>query len=412
MNEPPRPSRVPRSDSGGPANPAWKLRPAPDPAAEPGGPGPGEAAGDPGGGGAGPPPPLIRPAPSASGDSGQVLADLPDAIKISMWGSPNSGKTTYLAALDQAVIRPDKSTGHWGIFPADEPSQQQLLEWSRRLVKDREFPARTEFDERIQLKWLFKGNLTGSRYERKRRGRRRKPGQSESSFLLDVVDVSGEAFSSAPEKDRKVPKEIMEEALKKLIEADGLIYLFDPVTERDSQEAADYMFRTLTALKGAMIGKLDGPYLPKDIAVCVTKFDHAQLFTQARRSGLVNFGPDGMPRVLDQHAEQFFDSLCEGDFWSEHDGKAHPSASFVRDQLKHFFHPDRINYYVTSSIGFWKPPDWNPKTSSATGFEFDPKNFENIEIEPDGTKKIRGVIRPINVLEPLISLQQRLAART
>jgi hypothetical protein len=408
MNEQPRPSRVPRSDSGGPANPSWRLRPAPP--AEPDDPGPEEAAEDSGGGGAGPP--LIRPTLSASGDSGPVAANLPDAIKISMWGSPNSGKTTYLAALDQATVRPDKSIGHWSIYPADTPSQQQLFKWSRRLVQDQEFPERTEVDESIPLKWLFAGDLTGSRYEQKRRGRRPKPGESESSFLLDVVDVSGEAFSSAPEKIAQVPKEVMEEALKKLIEADGLIYLFDPVTERDSQEAADYMLRTLIALRGAMIGELVGGYLPKEISVCVTKFDHAQLFTQARRAGLVNYGPDGMPRVLDEHAEQFFESLCKGDFWGDHDGKAHPSAAYVRDQLKHFFLPDRIKYYVTSSIGFWKPPDWNPKTSSRPGFEFDPKNFENIENEPNGTKRIRGVIRPINVLEPLISLQQRLAART
>src|ERR1700689_4182838 len=101
MNEPPRLSRVPRTDSGGPANPSWRLQPAVP--AEPSEPGPEEAAEDQGGGGASPP--FLRPTLSASGDSGPAAANLPDAVKISMWGSPNSGKTTYLAALDQATVR-------------------------------------------------------------------------------------------------------------------------------------------------------------------------------------------------------------------------------------------------------------------------------------------------------------------
>ena len=72
--------------------------------------------------------------------------------------------------------------------------------------------------------------------------------------------------------------------------------------------------------------------------------------------------------------------------------------------MKNSFHPSRIRYFVTSSIGFWHPPGWNGDTST-----FDPEFFANFNEIGDGKKRIKGPIHPINVLEPLIFLQQRLA---
>jgi hypothetical protein len=347
----------------------------------------------------GPPSPLL--AVDQTGATGMA------PVKISLWGPPGCGKTTYLAALGQAVTRADPSIGRWSIWPENERSEKQLVDWSRGLVSQQKFPARTDLSEIVELQWLFVGDLTGSRYEQRRLGRRRrKPGRSESKFLLDLVDVSGEAYAYSAQETPVVKK-----ALEQLASADGLIYLFDPLTEREARHASEYLDSTLVRLRRQMRDRLVGGYLPQDVSVCVTKFDDVQLLFQARRMGLVNYGEDGTPRVLDEHAEKLFEALCKGDFWGDQDEESHASAAFVRDMLKHYFHPQRIRYYVTSSIGYWRPPGWNLEASERPGFEFNPNDFSNIYTDKDGERKIRGVIRPVNVLEPLISLQQRLADR-
>ncbi len=374
-----------------------------------------DRAGDAGTGGSLPLPAIKPMARGTMGGQAATTGSQPATMgipptKISLWGPPNSGKTTYLAALEQAVTRADRSVGRWNIFPENEPSEKLLTDWSHRLVSNQKFPDRTGPDEAIPLKWLFVGDLTGSQYEKKRLGRRRRPGRSESRFLLDLVDVSGEAYGYDPGNANISPA--TQRALSHLAEADGIIYLFDPMGEREDRSAAKYVNSTLRRLSRLMRDQLVGNRLPQQISVCVTKFDHAELFFQARRLGLVNYGGDGMPRVLDEHAEQFFDSLCKGDFWSDDDMESHASAAFVRDQLHSYFHPDRIKYYVISSIGYWRPPGWNPMTSARPGFQFNPDDFANIFVDEDGERKIRGIIHPINVLEPLISLQQRIESRT
>jgi hypothetical protein len=347
-------------------------------------------------------------------DDQTEAADMPP-IKIGLWGPPSSGKTTYLAALRQAVLSADRSIGQWNIIPVGESSKKLLIDWSHRLVTDRMFPEPTDWDAAVSLKWLFLGDLAGSRYDHRRFGRRRR---LECRFLLDLVDVSGEAFGDHPDKDqvKAVPQWIKDRALDHLEDADGLIYLFDPITERDKQSASVYLNSTLTDLSQRMLGHIVGHQLPKEISVCVTKFDHPELFGLARRVGLVNYGLDGMPRVLDKDAERFFDLLCTEGVWGdgEHDEEGNASAKFVRLSLQKSFNPKKIEYYVTSSIGYRKPPGWNSGEAALPGYEFNPKGFNNIDMTKDGEKtipKIRGPIRPINVLEPLISLHQRAAGR-
>jgi hypothetical protein len=155
--------------------------------------------------------------------------------------------------------------------------------------------------------------------------------------------------------------------------------------------------------RAGQAGRLD-PYLPHQVSVCITKFDDPRLFQQARTAGLVTTGPDDIPRVRDVDAEQFFEELCTGTFWADEYAEARMSAISVRDELRTLFRPERIKYFVTSAIGFWLTP---PETARAIA-KFDALDFANLR-EKDGDWSIRGPVRPINVLEPLISLQQRIA---
>ena len=216
-----------------------------------------------------------------------VATDAPTA-NISLLGPPGSGKTTYLAALGQAVNRADRANGRWNIFPANERSEQQLVRWTRRLVNEQVFPDKTEPGVIIPLKWLFVGNLSGSRYEQKKLGRRRGPGKAESKFMLDLVDVSGEAYGYDAIKI-EANRSTLQRALKKLEEAKGFIFLFDPITERDAHNASTYIDGTIAKLSRKMVNELVDGYLPHEVSVCVTKFDDAEI---------VSAGAPGRPGEL------------------------------------------------------------------------------------------------------------------
>jgi energy-coupling factor transporter ATP-binding protein EcfA2 len=363
--------------------------------------------------------PIVSPAaPAAPAALGiRSTAELPPPLggggaaptTIGLWGAPGSGKATYVAALQHALLQTDASVGRWALYPRTETSMEALIKWTHRLVNEGLFPEAHDGGDPTELVWRLVGDLTGSQYTRRRIWRPRPPAESE--FELDLIDADGEFFSYSP-AGRPVPPGWVDIALRHLTRAKGLIFLFDPVTEREQRIAAGYMNSILLRLSRRIMdeGRLVGPYLPHYIAVCITKFDHKDVFRQAREAGLVNYGPDGMPRVLDEQAEKLFDTICEGTFWPPLLTDTPGGALFVRDQLRRFFHPDRIRYYVTSSVGYRKPPGWDPGAAMRPGFEFDPEDFANVA--QDGNReRILGPIRPVNVLEPLVDLQMRIAGR-
>jgi len=340
------------------------------------------------------PQPLSVPIRTVSGDT----------VKIGLWGSPASGKTTFLAALRHATAAAGEDCGIWGIYPLSMQSSNVMAELTHDLNNGR-FPQFTPTGAPTELQWLFTGDISKSRFvRRQRRFMRREP--VESRFVLDLIDVSGEVFGYDPTK-MGATESVISKAIRHLFEARGIIYLFDPVGERDNRNSLDYVNKTMTELKRrfAAAGHRD-PYLPHQVSVCITKFDHPDVFQEARFSGLVESGPDGIPRIPDRNAEEFFKLLCTGKFWSSKYEQGERSALFIMNELRNAFGPDKIEYFVMSSIGFWRPPGWADSVS-----DFDPEDFTNFRKGDEATKtpaSIRGAISPINVLEPLIRLQQRI----
>lgn len=330
-----------------------------------------------------------------------------DEAKIGLWGSTGSGKTTFLAALRLAAGA-DRANGQWAIHPCNVPSAELLVRLTRELVSLRKFPQATAIGAYTDLAWLFmRAETEPPRSLARQLRRRRRPGGS--SFTLNLVDVSGEAFGESPESV-SMPLHIIRKALDHLAEAQGLLYLFDPINERDNRDSADYFNRTIIELSRRMVEerRLIGQYLPHQVSVCITKFDHPEVFQHARKANLVNYGPDGVPRVLEEDAEAFFEVLCDGSFWANRDEQTYASAQFVLNELRTRFHPDRIRYFVSSSIGFRRPPRWDPEAALRPDSRFDPENFANIVTNGEHAR-IQDAINPINVLEPLISLQQRIS---
>ena len=392
-----------------PSGPGLGGRPAPGSRPSPGSsPGNGTgrripSAGTPGGGGTPPSTPAADPGEAASRSAPAAKGE----IKIGLWGSPQSGKTTYLAALRHTLGVQGGESGKWNLLPRSKRSAELMTKYTTDLVAKRQFPQATPLDGWSELQWEFTGDIAGTKFDTRPRFRRGKP--LRSKFVLDLIDVSGGAFDDDL-KRAGVGDRVADKALDHLQRAQGIIYLFDPVQEKADRNAAEYVNRTLVELLRRHADESqEDPYLPHHLAVCITKFDHPKVFQRARDLGFVNHGADGIPRVRDEHAAAFFDAVCAGDFWGDHDEASAASAQFVRTQLSAAFDPSRVQYYVTSSIGFRQPSGWRPNAAAST--QFDPESFSNYHERPDGSAGILGAIRPINVLEPLVSLSQRIKGR-
>jgi hypothetical protein len=322
-----------------------------------------------------------------------------ETMKIGVWGSPQSGKSTFLAALPHATINAHRSLGAWNLIPLTEPSSQLLSQWSDQIVTDRKFPEATPLAAETELLWRFWGELKDSKFQSPWHRARRLP--ESTVFDLDLIDVNGEVFGVRP-AERSVQQHVVDRALSHLADAKGLIFLFDPISELLRPTVQQYMNRPLAELTRLIEtrGRTIRGRLPHYISVCVTKFDDPRLFQQACQAGFVNTGRDGRPCVLDNHAEAFFEALCEGTFWTERDDRGAVGPQYVREMLRHHFDPDRIKYYVTSSIGF---------NMGADG-QFDPARYPNVR-EGEAGPRIIGPVKPINVLEPLVELHMKLRGR-
>ncbi|MEV6653622.1 hypothetical protein [Streptomyces sp. NPDC051219] len=315
-----------------------------------------------------PPPEEVRPIP-------RPRPEADDGIRIGLWGSPTSGKTTFLGALRLAALDPGGSYGRWQVVAADDVSEAFLVETSRELAINKQFPAATQ--DSGQLSWLFRGDLTGTRYAK--RGFRRSRATNRMDFELSVLDVPGGAYEDMHRHAEA------ERSTDHLARSAGLIYLFDPMREAVDGDSFAYLNGTLARLTRRCMDKqrLDGPYLPHHIAVCVTKFDDPEVFERARRGGWTELGPQGTPVVPDP--EGFFDWLAADLHGS--------SMRLIGRAIRASFHPSRIHFFATSAVGFGTLP----------GGGVDLRHFGNVN-QVDGRPQILGPISPHNVMDPVIAL--------
>ncbi len=318
---------------------------------------------------------------------------------IAIWGAPGSGKTTFLAALNIALILKE---GPWRVIGGDGPSRDFLIEMTAELSQHQRFPVAT--GALGHYRWFL------SRQPEPRRriwGRRRKTARAQK-IGLDVLDAPGGFFRA--ERAGYGPER--EELLDNLALSRGIVYLFDPIREFTDGDAFAYLHGVLADLAGRMLAtdEFDDGMLPHHLAVCVTKFDELRVLETVEKLRLLAPDPEdpyGFPRVDDDDAEELFRELCAV--------SASGNAKMVLPALKQFFRPDRIKFFVTSSIGFYLDP--------MKGV-FDPDDFQNLIPEASGGPgghgsagpvsgnrfRIRGPAHPINVMEPMLWLGQRLSS--
>jgi len=333
--------------------------------------------------------------------------------RIGLWGAPSCGKTTYLAALNVAVNQ--ATTDDLMIFGVDDSSTDFLVENTTRLTRDRQFPPAT--DKGNQYSWVLRMETQVS--ERRRFGRQTMT-TVPLEMNLDLMDEPGRVFGDIPDEasvggsgggrdlgfddddadsDGDAGAATTEESvMDRLASCDGLLLLFDPTKEWKDGDAFNYFQGTLLRIaQRRMAGQATvGGRLPQYVAVCATKFDHPDVYRRAKNGGYRSFAmedPSLFPRVPDELAEKFFVDLVRQ---SE---RGH--ADLVANALRRNFEPDRVRFFITSAIGFYK---------SRRASRFQEADFMNTVRQQGGDFQIRGAIHPINVVEPLIWLGQCLAA--
>ena len=328
---------------------------------------------------------------------------------IGLWGAPTSGKTTFLAALYIAVTR---SVLDLNIFGVNDESTDFMIDNTRTLTNDHRFPAGTM--QASSYSWTM--NIT-SEVQVPERGRFGRPTTTTaavtSQFNIDLRDAPGGYFGSqkaaaasavqqpqrlnfggapTPNAGGTTATSPQANMMDYLAGCDGLLLLIDPVREKQLGDAHEYFQGTLLRIAQRKLAAMPAcARLPHHVAVCITKFDHPDVYGFARFNGYRTYDEEDsflFPHVHDDDAESFFREFCRQSTTSE--------AEMLRSALRKFFQPDRVRYFVTSAIGFYLG-------QSSRFRDDDPENSE----DRNGTVTIRGQIHPINVLEPILWLGER-----
>lgn len=317
----------------------------------------------------------------------------PASHSIAMWGAAGSGKTTFLAALR---IAQNRRRHGWTIIGADKPSTAFLTNATRRLANEHRFYTATGALYRYSWHLIQRGAVT-----RRRRWLPWPRGRTDANatrVALEFLDPPGGVYQGGWPGLR-------ETLLENLTACRGIIFLFDPTRERKHGDAFDSLQDMLGMINQRMMlnGEFQDGMLPHHLAVCVTKFDELWVWQMAEKLGLVTYDendPFGFPRVEGDDAAEFFKELCEM--------SPTGNAEMVPNAIADNFHPDRIKYFVTSSIGF------NVGGTSKVFDPDDPQNIrpvsadERLEDEPQDAPRIRSQVHPINVMEPMTWLAENL----
>ena len=301
---------------------------------------------------------------------------------ITMWGATATGKTTFLAALYTALL--DQNIG-WRLRGADQPSTEALVTLTNKLADEGTFPGQTAGIR--NYRWSLVGTVPRAIKEWHWNGLHRR--DLEVEIPLELVDAAGEVADGSKAYGREVTQRFVDN----LANSTGIVFFYDPIREFEQGDAFRHTFGVLTQLDSKMGGS---GKLPHYVAVCVTKFDEQRVFDAATGMRLVDYddAPPCFPRVPEVDAREFFSRLCAVSRTN--------TARRVLPLLEQTFDRRQIRFFVTSAIGFYVNPHIGV---------FDPRDCQQHipPAVPDEEPRVRGDVRPINVVEPIVWLGKQIA---
>jgi hypothetical protein len=309
------------------------------------------------------------------------------AAQLVALGPPGSGRTTFLSALYIALTR--QSYG-LRLVGADDASVNLLISMTDAL-QSHEFPPSTQGIDYFEWKLVGSGSGTtqltqGGTIEAAKSAR------GPLQLTLGLADPSGEIVARTVTRypDRQ-------QLIQHVAGAKGILIMFDPIRELEHRDVFrtidDFLRRVTWEAEAGTPGSLSR--LGHHVAVCVTKFDDPRVLDAADSLNLVTTDRHDrflFPRVNDSDAREFFARL--GGMHGRGDGER------LLTLLDQTFHPDRVQFFVTSAVGFYVDPLTD---------RFDPDDPQNVFTTTSGTRRIRGHVRPINVVEPILWLADRIA---
>jgi hypothetical protein len=308
---------------------------------------------------------------------------------IAMLGATGSGKSTFLGALQIAFLARDKylkDTDGWRIWSREEGSREALVQMNTALTSKGEFPVPTRGIDTFE--WILDGKVERT----EKNGWLRNQTYSQPVELtLKLTDPTGELMGSA-----QMGRQLRRELVGHVANSRGILYMFDPIREFNRGDAYDKIYSLVMDLMAEVPDeeRIDGR-LPHYVAVCVTKLDEPRVFRTAQSLNLLarnDHHPHGFPLVHDTDARDLLLELCKV-------GRK-GNTQMVPQVLEEYFHPDRITYFVTSSVGFML----NKRTR-----QFDAQDTENVYRLASNESLVRGPVNPINVVEPMLWLVNHLA---
>jgi hypothetical protein len=317
-------------------------------------------------------------------------------LRVGLFGSTQSGRTTFLTILamafsDWADVRPDEQ---WK-FVAASPSAEFFVKKHESLLRATgQFPPSDTPTASVE-QMLFK-------LERRTRRRGRGLFGWQRPVPVANITVSLQDWAGA----QFVGTERSPDAARYLAASDALVYFFDPTYDDGprKEHSADFFnaVETDLALNAAIEERVYEGRLPQHIAVCVPKLDQQWVFDVARGCGLLENDPiNGLPWVPPRNAKRLFERIVAEQRSIEGD--------YLVKRLNRGFHPRRTSYHALSSVGFWVPE----------GGAFDPTNVCNVIKVPSADSsagelegRVRGTIRPVHIFDPFISVIERAAKGT
>jgi hypothetical protein len=302
---------------------------------------------------------------------------------IAMLGATGSGKSTFLGALQIALL---KQAREWRVWCRDPASRRALVEMNTALTSEGKFPLPTYGIDTFD--WIL-----GGKVERTERSGRFGSRTFEESveITLKLTDSTGDLL-----RPDQIGLQLRDQLVDHVAKSRGILYMFDPIREFNRGDAYDKTYSLLMDLIAAVADEpgFDGR-LPHHVAVCVTKLDEPRVFKTAESLRMLMWDehdPLGFPRVHGSDARALMHSLCKV--------SRNGTGEVVPQLLEQYFHADRISYFVTSAVGFMV----NKRTRM-----FDVQDTENVYRIESGESLVRGPVNPINVVEPMLWLISQMA---